>query len=435
MIMKKITALILLCLAVLGLQAQTINRMIVQPKTGYPQGYAIDGVDSVFFDSVSDDVAAAITVNKVSTSSAGDTLWVAITPTADCAKFRITCVPTVRANALSSPATLHAYMDNVKSNYYYQTFTNAQMTGFDQPFEPASSYTLLSLAYDKYSTPCKVSKAEFTTPVAQLVGNPTVAWEITDATTSTLSMKFTPNADCKGYAICLFKAGEAQQQFEQWGAMFGFVNMGDMIKQFSGRVYDSEYTNTWTALAPGTDYEIYILPMDANGNYAPMVIASATTKQLGGTGEATVDISIGKYVSTEYGNYQEVTYTPNDQASLHRDIIITEEGYNEMGEDGVISYLKTDNPMNPYWDQYGVDVAQWNADPNTTYYACAIARNLNGEWGSLAKVKFTTPAIGTSAAKPAYISSRKVETGISFNGKAPAMNAKWAKRGLTLIEK
>lgn len=67
MIMKKITALILLCLAVLGLQAQTINRMIVQPKTGYPQGYAIDGVDSVFFDSVSDDVAAAITVNKVST--------------------------------------------------------------------------------------------------------------------------------------------------------------------------------------------------------------------------------------------------------------------------------------------------------------------------------------------------------------------------------
>lgn len=49
-------------------------------------------------------------------------------------------------------------MDNVKSNYYYQAFTNAQMTGFDQPFEPASSYTLLSLAYDKYSTPCKVSK-------------------------------------------------------------------------------------------------------------------------------------------------------------------------------------------------------------------------------------------------------------------------------------
>ena len=433
-VMKTITTLLLALVSVAGASAQNIDRLIVQPKSGNPQGYAIDNVDSIYFDNVGDDVAATVTVNKVSTSSTGDTLWVAVTPTADCASYRITCMPTVRANAITSSAALDAYLNNINAARYYQGFTNAQMTGFDQPFEAASQYSLVTLAYDKYNTACKISKTDFTTPAAALIGSPTVACQTTDSTTTTLSMKFTPNADCKGYAICLFEDGQAQQQFDQWAPMFGFVNMGDMIKQFSGTTYTTEYTNTWTQLAPGTEYEVYVLPMDANGNYAPMVIAHASTAKQGGTGTAMVTITIGNYVTTENGNYQEVTYTPNDQTSLHRDMLITAEAYAQWGEQGVIDYLKADNSKDPYWNQYGVDNATWNADPNTQYVACSIARNINDEWGPLAKVEFTTTSGNSTSAKAPRIATRKAQTTMTFNGKAPTMNARWAHRGLTITE-
>ena len=87
-------------------------------------------------------------------------------------------------------------------------------------------------------------------------------------------------------------------------------------------------------------------------------------------------------------------YTPNDQAAVHRDIIITEEAFNakDMGERGVIDMLQKDITQDPYWNQYRVDRAKWNALPGTTYIACSMARNVNGEWGKLHTKKFTTPA-------------------------------------------
>ena len=90
--------------------------------------------------------------------------------------------------------------------------------------------------------------------------------------------------------------------------------------------------------------------------------------------------------------YQRVIYTPNAECSVHRDIIIEKTAYDkaDMGETGVINLLKTDRAQDPYWNQYGVDNATWSADPNTTYYACSLAKNINEEWGPLVKVEFTT---------------------------------------------
>ena len=88
-----------------------------------------------------------------------------------------------------------------------------------------------------------------------------------------------------------------------------------------------------------------------------------------------------------------MTYTPNENVSLHRDIIIELEAYEseDWGEENLIAYLKQDNPYDPYWDQYGVDEAQWSAKPNTWYMAFSIAKNALGEWGPLAGVQFKTP--------------------------------------------
>ena len=177
--------------------------------------------------------------------------------------------------------------------------------------------------------------------------------------------------------------------------MMGFSNAYDMIKQFSGKDYTTEKQHTWREMVPDANYEICVLPWDKNGVFQEITKVPVTTKKLGGPGEATVDIKIGEFGGSKKGGYyQDVVYSPNDQASLHRDIIITEEAFNkpDMGNIGVIKMLQTDHPKDIYWNQYRVDRARWNATPLTTYYACSMAKNVDGKWGELKKVKFTTPA-------------------------------------------
>lgn len=79
---------------------------------------------------------------------------------------------------------------------------------------------------------------------AQLVGNPTVDYNVDEVGTDFITITFTPNADAAGYAICLFDAGTAEQQFAMFGAWMGFQTMGDMIKGW-GITYNEEAQYTW----------------------------------------------------------------------------------------------------------------------------------------------------------------------------------------------
>ena len=105
-------------------------------------------------------------------------------------------------------------------------------------------------------------------------------------------------------------------------------------------------------------------------------------------------------IDAEYGYYQYVTFTPNENVALFRDMIIEKATFEsaDWGKDGVIAYLQQDMPDNPWWDQYRVDRAAWNADPETDYYACAIGKNAKGEWGELATKELSTPKVDAPAA-------------------------------------
>lgn len=246
---------------------------------------------------------------------------------------------------------------------------------------------------------------------AQLVGNPSVDYTVDEVGTDYITITFTPNADASGYAICLFEAGTAEQQFAMFGAWMGFQTMGDMIRGW-GITKTESYQHTWVNQNPGSDYEIYVQCWDANGVDADMIIIPVTTQSMGGEGLAEMTIEIGEFGGDEeMGYYQWVTYTPNENVSLHRDIIIELEAYEseEWGEDNLIAYLKQDNPYDPYWDQYGVDVAQWSAKPNTWYMAFSIAKNALGEWGPLAGVEFKTP--GTTGVNELVASKTQLTIG------------------------
>ena len=441
--MKKIALIALVLCFGLAMKAQeNPNRMIVQPKSGNPKGFLIERIDSVYFTQITGRVAADITFKEFKTGDA-DTIILSVTKTPDCQAYRISCVPTVRANQwFTTDANVAAYFESTNETMYYDNFSNAEMRGFDFRFKPDSKYTLVTMGYDQYGIACNASRVDFTTPKAQLVGTPTVAWTIDEVKEKSFKITFTPNSDCKGYATCSFKKGEAQQQFDQWAPMMGFVNMGDMIKQFSGSVYTGNRTQEWTSMDPGTEYEVYVLPLDANDNYGEMVIVPVTTKKMGGEGTAMMTITLGEFGGDQStGYYQYVTYTPNDQCGLHRDMIITKEAYNtaEWGENGVLNYLKSEtNPYNPfdsYWNQYGEDVAQWGVDPTTEYIAFSIAQNANEEWGPLARKEFTTPEASTGAPRRVAVGERQQANPEVVFGKAPLNKGAQTSSGVRLEEK
>ncbi|WP_297008188.1 hypothetical protein [Prevotella sp.] len=405
---KKILSTLALSLAMLTASAQSQpNRLIVHQKSGGFTSYRLGSVDSLSFYNVEGEVRADVKINDYKTGDTGDTLWVAVTKTPACSSYRIDVLPSVRVNAYSDDVIANYFNQQKGATAFYDDFTNAQLTGFSTKFEPDTKYTVFTLGYDQLGTPCEVSRAEIETPVGDIVGNPQVACTVTKADYQALTFSFKPNEDVSSYYITIFPEGEAEAQFNQWGPMFGFANMSAMIKQFGRDAYEGEMEHTINSLNPGTDYELYILPLDAEGNNGKLQITKCKTKAMGGEGKSVMTITV-KDDFTDQGNgvyTQTVVYTPNDQTNLHRDMVVDKVMFEDKNgswkgdESKIVEYLQTPNTMDPNWDQYGEDVATWGVEANTAYIAYSIGQNAKGEWGELAKKEFTTPA---AASAPAY---------------------------------
>lgn len=441
--MKKILTFLFLAVAAITAQAQdNPNRLIIQPKAGSTKGYLVERIDSIYFTKVEGRVAADIDFKGYFPGEDGaDTLKLAITRTPECVAYRIVCIPQVLANAFTSDAQMESYMETRGGQLYYDDFTNAEMTGFDFTFEPNTSYSLITYGYDKYGIGCSSSRVDFTTPGVATVGTPSVDYEVRNVDYTSFSVYITPNADCAGYYVCVFDKGQGQAQFEQWGPMFGFANIGDMIKQFSGKERSAAEEITWTGMTPGTEYEVYVQPVDVNDVYGEMVYVPVTTLAMGGEGVAECTITIGDYVTTSTGSYQEITVTPNDQTSFFRDMIIQKDVFTSSAdwgygnEDAIIEYLNQDMPDNPYWNLYGVDAGKWELAASTDYIVFARAQNIKGEWGPLARQDFSTPATGVSKVQgqPKRLNAKPA---VSFtSGKVPALNGKRVKKqgGVSLV--
>lgn len=424
--MKKLfTTIILAVLAVVGYAQTNPNRMLVTDKAGNIKGYLVERIDSVSFVSLEGRVAADVEYLGVFSGSTGDSIGVKVKRTPLCVGYKITCMSKVRADMLTSDEAVANYLDSSDNGIMFQDYENGRLSNLDFALKPDADYVIFTLGYDEYQIPCGVVRVDFHTPKKDLVGDCSIKYTIDEVTSSNITISFTPGSGVAGYAAILFPAGTAEDNFAMTGPMFGLETMGDYVKAF-GFNNSVAATNTWENNNPGTDYEIYVQAWDINGTYADMLIIPVTTKNIGGEGLATVDISIGQFGgNAQTGYYQVVTYTPNDQASFHRDIIIDKNAYDkEWNDDKILDYLKTDMPMDPSWNQYGVDEAYWTADPNTSYIAFSVAQNIKGEWGPLARKEFTTPDASAAQNMPssAPIMKRKmVKNVISGNTTVPMM--------------
>lgn len=210
--------------------------------------------------------------------------------------------------------------------------------------------------------------------------NPSVEITLGEVTTTSIKATFTPNADCAKYHIL----ADTQSNMEMWMTMMG-ASLEDLIVMW-GVEKTMAYTHTWNELAPNTEYTIYALPKDADGNFGELVTTTATTLQSGGSGTSVIELVVEVLSKTSV----KTTATPNEETAVYHYGLIEKSYFDEIGEEAAVQIFRED--LYPF---YEADVWEWiDLLPDTDYYAIATGQNSSGEWGETTIVPFRTEVEG-----------------------------------------
>ena len=214
-----------------------------------------------------------------------------------------------------------------------------------------------------------------------VVSEPLVDVTIDETTYTTITATFTPVGECASYIILL----STEAEMEQWAGVYG-VDLETLITEW-GIEKKTTYTHTWAKQIPNTEYTIYVLPKDAEGNALPMETTKVSTAVLGGEGVSVIDLEVEVLSNTSVF----VTATPNEETAEYHYILIEKLYADSIGVDSTMAILYAD-----LYALYDVDEWEWvNLNANTEFYAIAQGKNVNGEWGEITKVEFVTSLDGT----------------------------------------
>lgn len=395
----------LLCSAVFAssafAQSLSNERMVVTSTSGQTTSYAVDRIQQIAFPVASGEAKAEVSVSSID----ADNVTFVVTRNEHATSFKLDILPSLRANAMTDEQLVN-YVDANNKSVYTQDFTAGKVELSSFGAKAQTEYTAVTVGIDEFGTLCGVSRANFTTLPAVLVGSPKIEQGELAIDARSFSLTTTANADVKGYATLSGEKGIIQSQYKSWGPMMGFTNFCDMVKSwgFSHEPGENGWeavTDSWKDMSPGTDYEIFVQGWDANDNYMPCDTISFTTKELGGAGLATVDIALGDYKLQDWNGEQLysqfITFTPNDQSSCYRFTVCTAENYNKDPE-GYANDLRQDPPMPmSNWFFYEPITTDFQINPETDAVALAVAKNAKGEWGTVVVKSFTTPSASASA--------------------------------------
>lgn len=366
------------------------NRLLIYDTNNNFEGYVLDRVQNLQFARVDGVAQAEVEISDVTLES----VTLDITMSEECWSYAIDVVPQTVSNMfVDNPLAAISYVNRYgSSSRYYEDFTDGILSGVE--FKPSTDYTIVTIGYDGYGVADGVCMANFTTPAKPLVGEPYVEASVVDRTLYSFTVHFEPNADVMEYYTVAGAVGELQSQYEMFGPMFGFSNIADMIMAWGLAKTEAE-DNTWDNMAPNTEYEIYIVALDAEGTPAPYQVFNVSTLAKGGDGESQIDITLGDYMPMDWDGVmkysQFITFTPNDQTSEYRFNCYTADVYDENAED-IKAYLCSDPEMpTAYWFFYEPFTNEYQIDPGTECVVIAAGKNGNGEWGAVNELRFTTP--------------------------------------------
>ena len=209
-----------------------------------------------------------------------------------------------------------------------------------------------------------------------VVSEPLVDVTIDETTYTTITATFTPSEECASYHLMI----STEAEMAQWAGAFG-MDIESLVVSW-GLAKNTAYTHTWKDQVPNTEYTIYVLPKDAEGNALPMEKTKVSTEILGGEGVSVIDLEVEVLSNTSVF----VTATPNEETSEYHYILIEKAYADSIGIDSTMQIIYED----PY-ALYDIDEWEWiDLTAKTEYYAIAQGKNVNGEWGEITKVEFVT---------------------------------------------
>lgn len=388
---------ILTLAAILGItgtmMAQTDgpNRLLVVDQNQQFKAFNLGYVNKVEFATVEGEVAANVEILSASRTE----LSVKVTRTPECSSFMINVMPGVTAHQIEkNPSSAGSYMESIESPKYAEDFASGKLTGFELPYN--TEYAVATVGFDSYGVACDFRADYFTTEKAPIVGTPQVDLQVLNTGLTTFDLRFTPNGDTSTYSFCIFNEGQAQEQFETFGPGFGFSNIGQMITAFSG-THSGTMDYQYTDVDPNTKYELYIQPLDVNGNQADLQIYYLETLSQGGSGDAYVNVTLGDYKLADWGGEmkpsQFITFTPNDQSWCYRFGVYLADAY-DSNPDAIKEEIASEPPMPNManWFFFSSLTTDFQINPGIEFVVIATAKNADGVWGEANVSRYTTPA-------------------------------------------
>ena len=234
--------------------------------------------------------------------------------------------------------------------------------------------------------------------VAGMAQLPSVSINYDTIKATSIETSYAKNDVCDSFYYMSGTVGE----FDQWLPLMG--SLENLIKSWGIHTSDSVAIKVWNDLIPNTEYVFYTLAVSADTNIVETDTVS--TAVLGGEGLSTVAIDVKLLSNTS----ARVVNTPNDQTAAYKSFLIEAATFTEIGQDSVITLLKED----PY-TQYEVYDWVWaGLVEHTEYYAVAIGKNVNGEWGEFAIDTFRTDAASIEIVYDS-IGARKIKTSYNKN--------------------
>ncbi|MBO5957261.1 MAG: fibronectin type III domain-containing protein, partial [Bacteroidales bacterium] len=306
--------------------------------------------------------------------------------------------PVVTATA-SNDSTIVLTWEAVENATGYNIYESDELIGVTtnlfseiRGFEPNTTYCFNVTAVNEEleSEPSEEACAttlEGETPEEQ---TPMVEIIVTEVTTRSVNVTFTPAEECASYYILL----DTEASMEQWATAFG-VPLEQLIEMWSIERTGAS-TNLWDELIPNTEYTIFVLSKDAAGEVIQLDKQNVTTEVLGGEGVSVIDLEVE--VTSNTSVY--VVATPNEETAVYHYIIADKAYIESIGIDSTLQLIHND----PY-DLYDVDRWEWiDLTENTDYYAIAQGKNTKGEWGEITIVEFVT-TVGETPNDPVNPSS------------------------------
>lgn len=365
-----------------------VTTLSIRYKDTTEDEIAFDEIDSLIFDNVHGKVAANINIIESTINS----VTLNVTRTASCVGYKLMCVPNSSIEFLSNEDIAVAIDENV-DEVYEQDFVGVKIS--DLQFEYDTEYAVVAVGFDKYGLLCDVTKVRFETRSEDLTGNPDVDIEVVENNYYDFTVKYSANGDVSKYYVILSEVGAIEEQYMMFSNLYGWTCINDMIVDW-GLELQNTATHQYTDKSPNMNYEIYVQALDANGVMAPYEVFSFMSKLKGGEGVANVDITLGEYEFNvdwfgEVLPSQYLTFTPNDQTSAYSMSVCLEENYlNDKYGYQEDLYVEPSMPTSG-WFQHEELTTDYQINPNTRCVAIAAAKNINGEWGPVTELFFTTP--------------------------------------------